>query len=62
MIQYLFSAASLALLDAGVPISSPVGGIAIGMFRSEEEASQENSIKHVILTDLVRKVFCGIED
>lgn len=44
------------MLDAGVPISSPVGGIAIGMFRGEESkkvTTPENTNNYVILTDLV---------
>ena len=42
---------TLALMDAGVPISSPVAGIAIGLITSEDGA------KHKILTDIQ-----GIED
>jgi len=40
---------TLALMDAGVPIGSPVAGIAMGMMSSEE--------KYVILTDIL-----GLED
>ncbi|PIS34381.1 MAG: polyribonucleotide nucleotidyltransferase, partial [Parcubacteria group bacterium CG08_land_8_20_14_0_20_43_9] len=31
------SAASLALMDAGVPIKSPAAGIAVGLIKSEED-------------------------
>lgn len=43
---------SLALFDAGVPLKSHVGGVAIGLF--SDEADPENG---VVLTDL-----SGIED
>ena len=42
-------AASLALMDAGVPITSPVGGVALGLVSGEGEAR--------ILTDIA-----GVED
>ncbi|MCG8429609.1 MAG: polyribonucleotide nucleotidyltransferase, partial [Candidatus Omnitrophica bacterium] len=42
-------AASLALMDAGVPITSPVGGVALGLVTGEGEAR--------ILTDIA-----GVED
>jgi polyribonucleotide nucleotidyltransferase len=42
-------AATLALMDAGVPIKAPVGGIAMGLVKEKGE--------HVILTDIA-----GIED
>jgi len=42
---------TLALMDAGVPISSPVAGIAIGLITSEDGK------KHKILTDIQ-----GVED
>jgi len=38
--------ASLALMDAGVPITSPVAGIAIGLVTSKDMS------KHVLLTDV----------
>lgn len=44
-------AGSLALLDAGVPLKSSAGGVAIGMI------SDESGEKNKILTDLL-----GIED
>ncbi len=42
---------TLALMDAGVPITSPVAGIAIGLVTDEAES------KYVILTDIA-----GVED
>jgi polyribonucleotide nucleotidyltransferase len=39
-------AATLALMDAGVPIKEPVAGISIGL------AKDEHSGKHVVLTDI----------
>ena len=45
--------ATLALMDAGVPIAAPVAGIAIGLITSEGEAEKE----YKILTDIQ-----GIED
>lgn len=41
---------SLALMDAGVPISSPVGGIGVGLIYESED-------KYIILTDII-----GTED
>ncbi len=41
---------SLALMDAGVPLKAPVGGIAIGIVRESQE-------KYQLLTDII-----GIED
>ncbi|ELT99515.1 hypothetical protein CAPTEDRAFT_172563 [Capitella teleta] len=49
-------AGSLALMDAGVPISAPVAGIAVGMVTKTDEASGE-IVDSRILTDLL-----GIED
>src|SRR3970282_249646 len=42
-------AGSLALMDAGVPINSPVGGIAMGLIKEGE--------KYAVLTDIL-----GVED
>ena len=39
--------ATLALMDAGVPISDPVGGISIGLVHDEA------SNRHVLLTDII---------
>jgi polyribonucleotide nucleotidyltransferase len=52
---------TLALMDAGVPISSPVGGIAMGLVIEDSQSSGKVEKKakenFVILTDIV-----GIED
>ena len=47
---------TLALMDAGVPIKAPVGGIAIGLITEEGFDEQENG-KYCLLTDIQ-----GIED
>ena len=39
--------ATLALMDAGVPITDPVGGISIGLVHDEESG------RHVLLTDII---------
>jgi len=39
--------ATLSLMDAGVPISDPVGGISIGLVQDEESG------RHILLTDIV---------
>ena len=39
--------ATLSLMDAGVPISDPVGGISIGLVQDESTA------KFVLLTDII---------
>jgi polyribonucleotide nucleotidyltransferase len=39
--------ATLSLMDAGVPISDPVGGISIGLVEDEETG------RHVLLTDII---------
>jgi polyribonucleotide nucleotidyltransferase len=39
--------ATLALMDAGVPISDPVGGISIGLVQNDETG------QHVLLTDII---------
>ncbi|MDR0536200.1 MAG: polyribonucleotide nucleotidyltransferase [Puniceicoccales bacterium] len=45
---------TLALLDAGVPLSAPVAGISCGLVTEEKDG---NITKHVILTDII-----GAED
>lgn len=47
---------SLALMDAGVPITSPAAGVAIGLVTKYDEA-QKNIVDFKLLTDLL-----GIED
>ena len=39
--------ATLSLMDAGVPISDPVGGISIGLVQDEATG------RHVLLTDII---------
>jgi polyribonucleotide nucleotidyltransferase len=39
--------ATLSLMDAGVPISDPVGGISIGLVQDDESG------RHVLLTDII---------
>lgn len=48
---------SLALMDAGVPISAPVAGVAIGLVTKCEENDTKHLQDYRILTDLL-----GIED
>jgi polyribonucleotide nucleotidyltransferase len=45
--QASICAASIALMDGGVPIKTPVAGISIGLMASEEDSS-----KYVLLTDI----------
>lgn len=48
---------SLALMDAGVPISQPAAGVAIGLITSYDD----NDVKHIkdyrILTDILVRIF-----
>ncbi|KAK0098186.1 hypothetical protein PV326_010620 [Microctonus aethiopoides] len=48
---------SLALLDAGVPISAPVAGVAMGLITKYSETTPKQIEDYKILTDLL-----GIED
>lgn len=43
---------TLALLDAGVPISAPVAGVAIGLITKFGQDSTNNIEDYKILTDL----------
>lgn len=43
---------SLALMDAGVPISSPAAGVAMGLV-TRYDAEKENIVDYCILTDLL---------
>lgn len=47
---------SLALMDAGVPISSPAAGIAIGLITSSQENSKQID-DYKILTDILVSPF-----
>ncbi|XP_078034331.1 polyribonucleotide nucleotidyltransferase 1 [Augochlora pura] len=48
---------SMALMDAGVPISSPVAGVAIGLISKSYNSNQDEITDYRILTDIL-----GIED
>nr|XP_046914383.1 polyribonucleotide nucleotidyltransferase 1, mitochondrial-like isoform X2 [Dermatophagoides farinae] len=51
-------AGSLALLDAGIEISAPASGVAIGLLKSPKIGNDENQEQeHIILTDI-----SGLED
>ena len=43
----MFCGASLALLDAGVPLKAPIAGIAMGLIKDE------NSDRFQVLTDIL---------
>ena len=45
-------ASTLALMDAGVPISKPVAGIAMGLIMEENPKSEIRNPKYKILTDI----------
>ncbi|CAM9125566.1 unnamed protein product [Ectocarpus sp. 4 AP-2014] len=45
-------ATSLALMDAGVPVSSPVGGISVGLMTTDAPADGEDIGPHSILMDI----------
>lgn len=48
---------SLALMDAGVPISQPTAGVAIGLIADYDENDSKHIKDYRILTDiLVRKL------
>lgn len=47
---------SLALMDAGVPISSPVAGVAIGLVTKYDE-SKKNIEDYHILTDILVSIY-----
>jgi len=50
---------SLALLDAGVPISQPAAGVAIGLITNYDESDSLHIKDYRILTDiLVRILMC----
>lgn len=48
---------SLALLDAGIPISSPAAGVAIGLVTKYNETNIEN---YKILTDILVCIYIVI--
>jgi polyribonucleotide nucleotidyltransferase len=45
-------ASTLALMDAGVPIKKPVGGIASGLMMTPFDSAQGQNFKYKILTDI----------
>ena len=45
-------AGTLALMDAGVPITKPVAGIAMGMMSEPFDLAQGNAPRYKILTDI----------
>ncbi|CAN0041379.1 unnamed protein product [Discosporangium mesarthrocarpum] len=49
--------ASLALMDAGVPVKEPVGGMSVGLMTLDAPATGKSIGEHVLLTDIV-----GTED
>jgi len=50
---------SLALMDAGVPISQPAAGVAIGLITNYDDNDSKNIKDYRILTDiLVRILMC----
>lgn len=50
---------SLALLDAGVPISQPAAGVAIGLITNYDESDSSHIKDYRVLTDiLVRILMC----
>jgi len=50
---------SLALLDAGVPISQPAAGVAIGLITNYDENDSSHIKDYRVLTDiLVRILMC----
>lgn len=44
---------SLALMDAGVPISAPVAGVAVGLISVPNPEKPYEIIDHRILTDIL---------
>ena len=48
---------SLAMMAAGVPISSPVSGIAMGLFSAKDANAEDSPEKYAILSDIA-----GLED
>eukprot|EP00752_Nemacystus_decipiens_P016799 g15035.t1 len=46
------SATSLALMDAGVPVSAPVGGISVGLMTTDAPAGGEDIGEYSILMDI----------
>lgn len=47
---------SLALMDAGVPISQPAAGVAIGLITNYDENDSKNIKDYRILTDILVRI------
>lgn len=50
-------AGSLALMDAGVPISTPAAGIAMGLVTKYNEEDPTELMDYRILTDILVRIF-----
>lgn len=48
---------SLALMDAGVPISQPVAGVAIGLITNYDSDKSKEIKDYRILTDILVRIF-----
>jgi len=51
---------SLALLDAGVPISQPAAGVAIGLITNYDDKDSTNIKDYRILTDILVRILMYI--
>jgi len=51
---------SLALMDAGVPISQPAAGVAIGLITNYDENDSKNIKDYRILTDILVRILMYI--
>lgn len=49
-------AGSLALMDAGVPISTPAAGIAMGLVTKYSEENPTDLVDYRILTDILVRI------
>lgn len=47
---------SLALMDAGVPISQPAAGVAIGLITKYDDDNDKNIKDYRILTDILVRI------
>lgn len=48
---------SLALMDAGVPVSAPAAGVAIGLISKYSNSDTKHMEDYVILTDILVCLF-----
>jgi len=51
---------SLALMDAGVPISQPAAGVAIGLITNYDDDDSKNIKDYRILTDILVRILMHI--